>query len=154
MADISVYPRTDSNHETAAVDAGTTWENGAKRYRYVQVEDAAVAVGDVVTLSDTTGGEVTKDRAGGASLGNVVGGVALATVTDAYHGVVQTGGVALVKAAATIAAGTALAPSATDGLVAAATTSTANFVFAVSLGTSTATTSGAGLIYAKLVSAI
>lgn len=155
MADISVYPRTDANHSAPVVDAGTRWDKGAASYRYVQVEDADLAAGDVVELADTTGGEVTKDRAGGASLGRgTVAGVALATVTDANYGVVQVGGVALVKAAATIAAGTMLVPSATDGLVAAATTSSKDYVFAVALGNSTATTSGAGLIIAKIVKAI
>lgn len=155
MADISVYPRTDANHSAPVVDAGTRWDKGAASYRYVQVEDADLAAGDVVELADTTGGEVTKDRAGGASLGRgTVAGVALATVTDANYGVVQVGGVALVKAAATIAKGTMLVPSATDGLVAAATTSSKDYVFAVALGNSTATTSGAGLIIAKIVKAI
>lgn len=155
MADISVYPRTDANHESPVVDAGTRWDDGAKSYRYVQVEDAALAVGDVVELSDTSGGEVTKDRAGGSSLGRgAVAGVALAAVDDASYGVVQTGGVAEVKAASAIAAGTMLAPSATDGLVEAATTSSSDYIFAVSLGTSTATTSGAGLVYAKIVRAL
>lgn len=157
MADISVYPRTDANHSAPVVDAGTRWDQGAASYRYVQVEDANLAAGDVVELADTTGGEVTKDRAGGSSLGRgTVAGVALATVTDANYGVVQVGGVALVKAA-TAAVGTAgalLVPSATDGLVAVATTSTKDYVFAVALGNSTATTSGAGLIVAKIVKAL
>jgi hypothetical protein len=157
MADIQVYPREDVNHASPVVGKGTRWDKGAKSYRYVQVEDMNLAAGDVVELSDTTGGEVTKDRAGGSSLGRgTVAGVALATVTDANYGVVQVGGVALVKAAtaAVGAAGTMLAPSATDGLVVAATTATKDSIFAVALGNSTATTSGAGLIVAKIIKAL
>jgi len=158
MADISVYPRTDANDASPKVAAGTYWEDGAKSYRYVQIEDMNVAAGDVVELSDTTGGEVTKDRAGGSSLGRrTVAGVALATVTDAQYGVVQVGGVVSMKAANATSgvAGTGLVPHPTsDGLIAVATTSTKDNIFAVALGNSTATTSGAGLIIAKIIRAL
>ena len=62
------YPVT-SSHTVAVLEPGTIWEDGAtgKAYRYVLIEDAAVANGDVVEFSDTSGYEVTKDRAGGAS---------------------------------------------------------------------------------------
>lgn len=160
MADISVYPRTDANHSSAQVTAGTYWEKGAKSYRYVQVEDANLAANEVVTLSDTTGTEVTNDRAGGSSIGNhAVAGVALAAVTDGNYGVIQTGGVATMKVAAneTIAAGNLLqADSSNDGCVvaASATTSSVEAPFAVALAADTATTSAAGTVTAKIIAAL
>jgi hypothetical protein len=155
MASITVYPKSDANDPEARLEAGTAWNQGSSSFRYVQVEDLALAAGDVVELSDATGAEVTKDRAGGSSLGRLtVAGVALGTVSDGNYGVIQTGGIALAKAASTIASGTRLVPSATDGLVAAATTATDNQVFAISLGAETATTSGAGTIRAKIIRAL
>lgn len=152
-----VYPKSDANDATARVDAGTRWDDGAKSYRYVLVEDAALAANDVVELSDTTGAEVTKDRAGGSSLGRgTVAGVALATVSDAQYGVIQTAGVATMKVAAGVAisANAMLVPSATDGCVETATTSTKDYIFAVALAADTATTSAAGTVTAKIVRAL
>lgn len=157
MADISVYPRTDSNHATAVVSVGERWDEGSKAYRYVQVEDANLAANDVVEFSDTTGNEVTNDRAGGSSVGRVAAGVALATVTDGNYGVIQVAGVATVKVAAgdAVAAGNALVPHATtDGAVSVATTSTEDQIFAVALGADTATTSAAGTVTAKITRAL
>lgn len=159
MADVSIYPPTSENSTTASIDAGTRWDAGAKSYRYVQVEDAALAANDVVTFSDTTGTEVTKDRAGGASIGNfAVAGVALATVADGSYGVIQTAGVATMKVAAgtAITAGNALVASSTDGCVAAAsaTTSSVQAPFAVALAADTATTSAAGTVTAKIIQAL
>lgn len=112
------YPVT-SNHSSAKLEAGTIWEDGAtgKAYRYVRIEDADVANGDVVEFSDTSGYEVTKDRAGGASIGRVVAGVAVATVTDGNYGFIQlTGRHTAVKTDGGVAAGDALVPHATyDG---------------------------------------
>ncbi len=157
MADISVYPRTDANDATAQVAVGTKWDDGTKSYRYILVEDANLAANDVVEYSDTTGTEVTNDRAGGSSVGRVAAGVALATVTDAQYGVIQVEGVATMKvpAATAISAGNALVPHATsDGAVAVATTSTEDQIFAVALGADTATTSAAGTVTAKIVRAL
>lgn len=161
MADISVYPRTDSNHASPVVDKGTRWDNGAKSYRYVQIEDLAVAANDVVTLSDTTGTEVTQDRAGGSSIGNfAVAGVALGTVTDAYYGVIQTAGVATMKVAAAdgaIAAGNLLVADSTNNgavVAATATTSSVQAPFAVALAADTATTTAAGTVVAKILHAL
>lgn len=157
MADISVYPRTDANDSSESVSVGTRWDKGSKSYRYVQVEDAALSANDVVEYSDTTGNEVTPDRAGGSSVGRVAAGVSLASVSDGNFGVIQTGGVAtmLVAAGTAIAAGNALVPHATsDGAVAVATTSTEDQIFAVALGADTATTSAAGTVTAKIVRAL
>jgi hypothetical protein len=160
MADISVYPSTDSNTSSAEVTAGTRWDKGANSYRYVLVEDAALAANDVVTYSDTTGAEVTNDRSGGNSLGSdAVAGVALATVADGNYGVIQVGGVATMKVAAAdgaISAGDLLVADSTDGCVAAAsaTTSSVEAPFAVALAADTATTSAAGTVIAKIIAAL
>lgn len=160
MATISTYPRDDSNDTSEQISAGTRYDLGAGDRRYVQVEDMALAANDVVTLSDVTGGEVTKDRSGGSSIGtNAVAGVALATVSDGNYGVIQTGGVATMKVAANtaIAAGDLLAADGTnDGAVvkATSTTSSVEVPFAVALSADTATTSAAGTVTAKIITAL
>lgn len=112
------YP-IDSNHDAAKFEPGTIFQDGAtgKAYRYVLIEDADVANGDVVEYSDTSGYEVTKDRAGGASIGRVVAGVAVATVTDGNYGFIQVSGRhTAVKCDGGVAAGDVLVPHATyDG---------------------------------------
>jgi hypothetical protein len=88
-----------------------------KVYKYVQIEDAAVAIGDVVEYSDVTGNEVTKDRAAGSSLGRVVAGVAIGTITDAYYGFIQVAGLTTyTKTDGSVAVGDPLVPHASaDG---------------------------------------
>lgn len=112
------YPVT-SNHDSAKLEAGTVWEDGAtgKAYRYVLVEDTSIANGDVVEYSDTSGYEVTKDRSGGSSVGRVVAGVAIGTISDGNYGFIQVSGRhAAVKADGGISAGDVLVPHATyDG---------------------------------------
>lgn len=138
---------TDLNQVGTIMDDG---ENG-KAYRYVQVEDAALAANDVVSYSDTSGNEVTQDRAGGSSIGNTFAGVAVNTITDAYYGWVQVKGRATCKVAAAtaISAGNRVQLDTTnDGAVAAytATTSSTDLSFGVALGADTATTSAAGTV--------
>lgn len=87
-----------------------------KSYRYVLAEDANIAVGDVLEYSDTSGYEVTNDRAGGSSLGRFVAGVALGTITDAQYGWIQVSGRVLVKTDGGVVKGDRLVPHATaDG---------------------------------------
>jgi len=104
---------------TARYEPGTIWADPAtgNMYKYVLVEDMALAVGDVVEYSDTTGYEVTKDRAGGSSIGRVVAGVALGTVADAsYCWIQMRGRNANVKTDGAVTAGQGLVPHATvDG---------------------------------------
>jgi len=147
---------------TAANDAsdlnqvGTIMDDASngKSYRYVQVEDMALAANDVVTFSDATGAEVTKDRAGGSSLGSSFAGVAVATITDAYYGWVQIKGLATCKVAANtaVAAGDRVQVSSTDGCVAAytATTSSVDYTFGMAVAADTATTSAAGTVAVML----
>ena len=110
------YP-IDSNHDAAKFEPGTIFQDGAtgKAYRYVLIEDADVANGDVVEFSDTSGYEVTKYRAG--AIGRVVAGVAVATVTDGNYGFIQVSGRhTAVKCDGGVAAGDVLVPHATyDG---------------------------------------
>jgi hypothetical protein len=99
------------------------WEKG-KAYKYVLVEDANIAIGDVVEFSDTSGYEVTKDRSGGASIGRVVAGVAIGTITDAQYGWIQVyGRHTAVKTDGGVAVGDALVPHASyDGKADSGTT--------------------------------
>jgi hypothetical protein len=107
------------NDATPKFAPGTVVQDKAtsKVYKYVLVEDANLAVGDVVEYSDTSGYEVTKDRAGGASLGRIAAGVALGTVTDAQYGWIQVAGLnTYTKTDGSVAVGDALVPHASaDG---------------------------------------
>lgn len=149
---------TATNDSAAKGTLGHVVEYEGKRYRYVQVEDMALAANDVVELSDTTGYEVTKDRAGGSSKGRyTTAGVATTTATDAYYTYIQISGVATVKvpAATAVASGDRLVPHSTsDGAVAVATTATFHQAFAVALDADTATTSAAGTVTAKIFRAL
>jgi hypothetical protein len=107
-----------ANDATAKEELGRVRWEGGKAYRYILKEDAtAIGVGDVVEFSDTTGYEVTSDRSGGASIGRVVAGVAIGTITDDYYGWVQVSGrCATIKTDGGVSAGDTLIPHASvDG---------------------------------------
>jgi len=106
-----------ANDATAKEELGRLRFEGAKVYKYVRAEDAALAIGQVVEYSDTSGYEVTNDRAGGASIGRVVAGVAIGAITDAYYGWIQVHGRNVdVITDGSVTAGQALVPHATaDG---------------------------------------
>lgn len=149
MAKKIVRANLTANDATAQVEPGSVWHNEAngKMYQYILVEDAALAKGDVVEYSDTSGYEVTKDRAGGASLGRMVAGVAIATITDAQYGWIQISGLCdYVKTDGGVAAGDRLVPHAsTDGVAdteanASTVVVTSGQVFGIALNTDTATT--------------
>lgn len=140
---------TGANDATDLNQVGTIMDGQDKQYRYVQVEDAALAANDVVTYSDATGDEVTQDRAGGSSLGNTFAGVALNTVTDGYYTWVQVKGLATCKVGAgvAVAAGDRVCVAAgTDGAVETATTTTEARAFGMAVAADTATTSAAGTV--------
>lgn len=144
---------TAANDATDLNQVGTIMDDAAtgKSYRYVRAEDKAIAANDVVTYADTTGTEVTKDRAGGSSLGNTFAGVAVATMTDAYYGWVQVKGLATcaVHSGVSISAGARVqADTTNDGCVAAytATTSSTDLSFGMALSNDTATTSVDGVV--------
>jgi len=118
-----------------------------KAYRYVLVEDMAIAKGDVVEYADVTGYEVSKDRAGGSSLGRFVAGVAVTTISDAQYGWIQVSGICdYVKTDGGVALGDLLVPHAsTDGVAdteasASTVVVTSGQVFGFALNTDTATT--------------
>lgn len=119
-AGVPITSFASHNDASPLFTPGTTVQDKATGnvYKYIQVEDAALAVGDVVEYSNTTGWEVTKDRAGGSSLGRIAAGVALGTVTDAYYGWIQVAGLnTYTKTDGSVAVGEALVPHASsDGV--------------------------------------
>jgi len=119
-AGVPITSFASHNDATPLFAPGTVVRDKAtnKVYKYVLIEDMAVAVGDVVEYSDTSGYEVTKDRAGGASLGRVAAGVALGTITDAYYGWIQVAGLnTYTKTDGSVAVGQGIVPHATsDGV--------------------------------------
>ena len=141
-----------ANDSTAKEELGRVrWEKG-KAYRYICAEDLALANGDVVEFSDTSGYEVTKDRAGGSSVGRAVAGVAIGTITDAYYGWIQVSGRhTAVKTDGGVSAGEVLIPHATyngkaDTAVATSTgvnTEGQRFGFAIQADNTSASTSSA-----------
>jgi len=146
------------NDSTKQVEPGTIFfdDSNGKVYRYVLVEDAALAIGDVVEYADDSGYEVTNDRSGGASIGRVVAGVAVGTITDAYYGWIQVSGIhTAVKTDGAVAAGDALIPHASvDGQADTAVQSSTGVVtaaetFGYALATDAGTTS-AGTVAAML----
>jgi hypothetical protein len=106
-----------ANDATAKEELGRVRWEGNKAYKYILVEDMDIAKGDVVEYSDASGYEVTKDRSGGSSIGRVVAGVAIGTITDGQYGWIQIHGVhTTVKTDGGVAAGDALVPHASyDG---------------------------------------
>lgn len=135
------------NTSTALDEPGIVrWEKD-KAYRYVLAEDANILVGDVVEYSDSTGYEVSKDRASGSSLGRIVAGVAIGGITDGQYGWVQVSGVNnYVRTDGSATAGAALVPHAsTDGVADVAESgstavNTEAQVFGYALTTDTTTT--------------
>jgi len=132
---------------TALDEPGAVRWEGAKAYKYVLAEDANILVGDSVEFSDTTGYEVTKDRAGGSSIGRAVAGVAVTAIADAKYGWIQVYGVNhYTRTDGNAAAGSALIPHATsDGLAGVAESgstavNTEAQVFAYALNADTTTT--------------
>lgn len=106
-----------ANDAAAKEELGRLRFEGGKVYRYVLAEDANIADGDVVEYSDTSGYEVTNDRAGGSSIGRVVAGVAIGTITDAQYGWILVEGLHTnMKTDGGVSAGEGLIPHATaDG---------------------------------------
>lgn len=125
-------------------------------YRYVLVEDANLAKGDVVEYADSTGYEVTKDRSGGSSIGRFVAGVAITTITDAKYGWIQVSGIhTAVKTDGAVVKGDRLVPHASvDGYAdteanGSTVVVTSGQVFGVALATDSGTTT-AGTVAAMI----
>jgi len=142
---------TTANDATDLNGVGTVmYGTDGKKYRYTQVEDAALAVNEVTEFANATGTEVTKDVSGGSSVGRAFAGVAMGTVTDAYYTWVQVGGLATCKVAANTAvlAGARVKTGSADGVVStyAATTGSEDYSFGTAVANDTATTSAAGVV--------
>lgn len=143
---------TAANDATDLNQVGTVMIDGAtgKKYRYVQVEDANLAAGDVVEYADATGNEVTKDVSGGASVGRGFAGVAVSTITDGQYGWVQVSGLASCKVLknTAVAAGNRVKTGSADGCVSvyAATTGSEDYSFGIAVADDTATTSVDGTV--------
>lgn len=145
-----------SNSSTAEHSLGEVMWQFGKAYRYVLAEDANIANGDVLEYSDTSGYEVTNDRSGGSSVGRVVAGVAVGTITDGQYGWIQVSGRhASIKTDGGVTAGVNLVPHASvDGRADTETTGststiTSGQVFARALEADDGTTSAgtcAGMI--------
>jgi len=141
-------PLTSNDSAAKVIPGSIYWDKDFKKaYKYILVEDQALAVGDVVEFSDTSGYEVTSDRSGGASIGRVVAGVAIGTLTDAYYGWIQVYGKhTAVKTDGGVATGDPLIPHATvDGRADTATSAstvviTAGQVFGYALAADGGTT--------------
>ncbi len=119
MATKQVIRSLTESSVTARYEPGVIFHDGAsgKSYRYVRAEDANITVGQVLEYSDTSGYEVTNDRAGGSSIGRVVAGVAIGSIADASYGWIQVSGRnATVNTDGGVTAGQGLVPHATaDG---------------------------------------
>lgn len=153
MSGVKQLPATKltANDATAKEELGRVRWEGGKAYRYVLAEDANLANGDVVEFSDTSGYEVTNDRSGGSSIGRVVAGVAIGTITDAQYGWIQVHGRhTAIKTDGGVAAADVLIPHATkdgraDTAVASSTatnTEGRRFGFALAADTDSTTTAG------------
>jgi hypothetical protein len=125
MRKVPAASLTASNDSTAKGQPGHLASYEGNIYKYVLIEDMNVANGDVVEYSDTSGYEVTKDRAGGASIGRSVAGVAVGTITDGNYGyILVQGRHTALKTDGGVASGDALVPHATyDGKADTATAS-------------------------------
>lgn len=119
---------TNNDHDEAQFTLGDIYCYGHPTYgmifcKYVRVEDADLAAGDVVQIASADGFEVSNDL-NGSSIANTVAGVALCAITDGNYGFVQCGGMGAVALTTdgNVAAGDVLmAPGAADGAVAEVT---------------------------------
>jgi hypothetical protein len=158
MARIVTRAALNSNSSTALEQPGKLFVDYANGnvYKYIRAEDAALANGDSVEFSDTSGYEVTNDRSGGSSIGRRVAGVAVGTITDAYYGWIQVSGRhTAVKTDGGVVKGDKLVPHASvDGRAdteanGSTVTVTSGQVFGVALATDSGTTS-AGTVVAMI----
>lgn len=103
-------------------DTGTTQLNGLgvirfegnKTYRYVQVVDQAVTIGQSLCAASTGPGVVTSDRSGGSQLAFCVRGVAIGSIASGSYGWIQTEGICTFAGDGSVAAGDGLVPHASE----------------------------------------
>lgn len=100
---------TDSS-TTAKHGLGVLRFEGANIYRYVQVVDKAVTLGDVVCAASTADGIVTADRSGGSQVALMARGVAVGSIASASYGWIIKEGYAVVQCDGSVGAGEGLTP--------------------------------------------
>lgn len=140
------------NRELPATPGTVHWTaDRTKAYRFVQAEDANIAVGNVVCFSadgDTNRYEVTADRAGGTSVNTMPAGVAVTAITDGHYGWIQVyglGEVAIVTDGGIVQGENMIPHATTDGGVdSAAGTETTQSVLGSALVADTGTALAAG----------
>jgi hypothetical protein len=143
---------TAANDSTDLNQVGSIMDDASngKQYRYVKVKDANLAANDVVEFADATGTEVTKDVAGGSSVGRQFAGVAVNTITNKNYGWVQIKGLATCKVlkGTAVLKGARVKTGTADGCVAtyATTTGSEDYSFGMALANDTATTSADGTV--------
>lgn len=143
---------TAANDSTDLNQVGSIMDDASngKQYRYVKVKDADLAANEVVEFANATGTEVTKDVAGGSSVGRQFAGVAVNTLTNKNYGWVQIKGLATCKVEKNTAVlkGQRVKTGTADGCVAAyaATTGSEDYSFGMALANDTATTNADGTV--------
>ena len=100
---------TDSS-TTAKNGLGVIRYDGAKEYRYVQVVDLPVTLGDALCQAAITEGIVTADRSGGSQVALLCRGVAIGAIASGSYGWIQSKGIGVVQCDGAVAAGDALVP--------------------------------------------
>ena len=154
MGVIYAKPPLSVDESTPRTKVGDiTFDENGNAYRYVRVVDLDVADGDVVEMASTSQFDVTKDRAGGSSVGRVVAGVAIGTITAGNYGWIMVSGIHdAVKTDGGVVKGEALVPHATsDGVAdsvdaASGTADTEHQTFGYALADDTASNTVQALI--------
>ncbi len=108
--------------EDKVTDSSTTQKNGlgvirvdgANEYRYVQVVDLPVTLGDALCQAAITEGIVTADRSGGSAVALLCRGVAIGAIASGSYGWIQSKGIGVVQCDGGVAAGDALVPHASE----------------------------------------
>jgi len=124
----------NNDHQKAKYLPGEKYEFKGKSYRYILVEDANLAVGDVVMPAAVDNYTVTNDYTGGNAIALIGVGVATSIITDGQYGFVQVEGVVDAKVHTDTAAGDPMiGPNATDGTAEVMAAGEEHLVFAFAL---------------------
>jgi len=122
--------------------------DGADEYRYVQVVNLPLTLGDSVCQAALTEGIVTADRSGGSQLALLVRGVAIGAIASGSYGWIKSKGICVVQCDGGVSAGEGLVPHASeDGhadsvLATSITTNTEAEVFGWALSADAGSASG------------
>jgi hypothetical protein len=109
------FPDAVTDTSTTALHGlGIRRFEGNKAYRYVQVVDQAVTIGQSLCIASTTDGIVTSDRSGGSQLAYCVRGVAVGSIASGSYGWIQYMGVCTYAGDGSVAAAEGLVPHASE----------------------------------------